>query len=123
LRSVFEPQAVPEDYVRRAAIRLVLRPKTFYSNARDLALLERFIAAQVPHYVELGTPTVIITGDRDTMVSPQINARALAATLPRAKLVLLKDIGHMPHHAAPEIVAAAIDELVPAAAPLRALTR
>jgi pimeloyl-ACP methyl ester carboxylesterase len=112
-RSVFEPQAVPEDYLRRAAILLVLRPKTFYSNARDLALLERFIAAQVPRYVDLRTPTIIITGDCDTVVSPQINARALAATLPCAKLVLLKDIGHMPHHAAPEVVVTAIDELLP----------
>jgi pimeloyl-ACP methyl ester carboxylesterase len=115
-RSVFEPQAVPQDYLRRAAILLALRPKTFYSNARDLALLESFIAAQVPRYVELRMPTVIITGDRDTLVSPQINARALAATLPCAKLVLLKDIGHMAHHAAPDVVAAAIDELAPSAA-------
>jgi pimeloyl-ACP methyl ester carboxylesterase len=112
-RAVFEPQPLPADYLRRAAIRLVLRPKTFYSNALDLALLERFITAQVPRYVDLRTPTVIITGDRDTMVSPQINARALAAVLPRAKLVLLKDIGHMSHHAAPDVVAAAVDELLP----------
>jgi pimeloyl-ACP methyl ester carboxylesterase len=111
-RSVFEPQSMPADYVRRAAIRLVLRPKPFYSNARDLALLKGFITDQVPRYAELRTPTVIITGDRDTMVSPDINARALAATLPRAKLVLLKDIGHMPHHAAPDIIMAAMDELV-----------
>jgi pimeloyl-ACP methyl ester carboxylesterase len=115
-RSVFEPQAVPADYLRRAGILLVLRPKTFYSNARDLALLESFIRTQVPRYADLRTPTVIITGDRDTMVSPQINARALAATLPSAKLVLLKDIGHMSHHAAPEAVAAAIEELIPSAA-------
>ena len=114
-RTVFEPQAVPADYVRRAAIRLVLRPKTFHSNALDLALLERFITAQVPRYAELRAPTVIITGDRDTMVSPQINARALAAVLPRAKLVLLKDIGHMSHHAAPDVVAAAVAELLPSA--------
>jgi len=112
-RTVFEPQAVPADYLRRAAIRLVLRPKTFYSNALDLTLLESFITAQVPRYVDLQTPTVIISGERDTMVSPQINARALAAVLPRAKLVLLKNIGHMPHHAAPEVVAAAVDELLP----------
>jgi len=51
-RSVFEPQAVPPDYVRRAAIRLVLRPKTFFANARDLALLRNFIAAQVPSYAD-----------------------------------------------------------------------
>ena len=65
----------------------------------------------MPSYVDLRSPTIIITGDRDTMVSPEINARALAATLPQAKLVLLKGVGHMPHHAAPEAVAAAIDEL------------
>jgi pimeloyl-ACP methyl ester carboxylesterase len=115
-RSVFEPQPVPEDYMRRAAILLVLRPKTFYSNARDLALLESFIRTQVPRYGDLRTPTIIITGDRDALVSPEINARALAAVLPSAKLVLLNNIGHMPHHAAPEVVAAAIDELVPSTA-------
>jgi pimeloyl-ACP methyl ester carboxylesterase len=112
-RSVFEPQAVPENYVRRAAIRLVLRPRTFFANARDLALLKNFIAAQVPSYSSLRSPTIIISGDCDPMVSPQINACALAATLPRAKLVLLKGVGHMSHHAAPEAVAAAIDELAP----------
>jgi pimeloyl-ACP methyl ester carboxylesterase len=110
-RSVFEPQPVPEDYLSRAAIPLVLRPKTFFANARDLALLERFITAQVPRYVNLRSPTIIITGDRDALVSPDINARMLAAALPRAKLVFLKGVGHMPHHAAPEAVAAAIDEL------------
>ena len=111
---MFEPQAVPDDYLRRAAIALVLRPKAFFANARDLALLRRFIVAQVPRYAGLCSPTIIIAGDCDTMVSPDINARALAAVLPRAKLVFLKGIGHMPHHAAPDIVAAAIDELTPA---------
>ena len=115
-RRVFEPQAVPDNYTRRAAIRLVLRPKTFYSNAMDLALLESFIAAQVPRYVYLRIPTVIVTGGRDTMVSSQINAHALAATLPCAKLVLLNNIGHMSHHAAPDVVVAAVDELMSRAA-------
>jgi pimeloyl-ACP methyl ester carboxylesterase len=112
-RSVFEPQAVPEDYIRRAAIRLVLRPQTFFANARDLALLKDFIVAQVPRYTDLRSPIIIITGDRDTMVSPEINARALAATVPRAKLVFLPGVGHMPHHAAPDAVIAAIEELAP----------
>jgi pimeloyl-ACP methyl ester carboxylesterase len=116
LRSVFEPQVVPADYRHRAAIQLVLRPRTFYCNARDLSLLESFITAQVPRYVDLNMPTVIIAGDRDTMVSPQINALALAATLRSAKLILLKDVGHMPHHAAPEVVASVVRELVPALA-------
>jgi pimeloyl-ACP methyl ester carboxylesterase len=112
-RSVFQPQPVPNDYLRRAAIRLVLRPKAFFANARDLALLNSFIAAQAPRYAGMRPPTIIITGDCDTMVPPEINARTLAAELPHAKLVFLKGVGHMPHHAAPETVAAAIDELVP----------
>jgi pimeloyl-ACP methyl ester carboxylesterase len=45
--------------------------------------------------------------------SPDINARALAAALSRAKLVFLKGVGHMPHHAAPDTVVAAINELAP----------
>src|SRR6185295_4216539 len=102
------PQAVPENYLRQAAIRLVLRPKTFFANARDLALLRNFIIDQVPSYADLHSPTIIISGDRDTLVSPKINACALAAVLPRAKLVFLKGVGHMPHHAAPEVVAGAI---------------
>ncbi len=110
-RTVFAPQPVPDDYVRRAAIRLVLRPKTFFANARDLALLKSFIAAQVPSYADLRSPTIIMTGDRDTMVSPKINACAFAATVPGAKLVFLNGVGHMPHHAAPQAIAAAIDEL------------
>lgn len=110
-RRLFAPQAAPEDYLRRAAIRLVLRPKTFFANARDLALLESFIVTQVPRYADLSLPTIILTGDHDATVSPKINACALAATLPRARLVVLKGVGHMPHHAAPEAVAAAINEL------------
>jgi hypothetical protein len=57
----FEPQAVPKNYLPRAAIRLVLRPKTFRSNPRDLSLLKEFIIGQVPRYGDLCTPTVIIT--------------------------------------------------------------
>jgi hypothetical protein len=96
----------------------VLRPKTFYANARDLSLLEDFVKNQAPRYAELRTPTVIISGERDNLVSPQINARALAAAVPGSRLVLLKNVGHMPHHAAPKVVAAAIAALMPKSQPL-----
>jgi pimeloyl-ACP methyl ester carboxylesterase len=111
VRGVFAPGVMPTDYVRRAAIVLVLRPTTFLANARDVKLLNSFVAAQAPRYAEITTPTMIITGDNDATVSPQIHSRALAATLPRARLVVLKGVGHMPHHHAPEVVIAAIEEL------------
>jgi len=103
---------VPDDYLRRAAIRLVLRPKTFFANARDLALLKNFIAAQVPSYVDLRSPTIIITGDRDTIVSPQHHAMRLAAAVSGAKLEVLPGFGHLLHHAAADRVVAAVEELM-----------
>jgi len=114
--TVFAPQAAPADYADRAAIALVLRPQTFLANARDVVGLNAFVTRQAPRYAAIKAPTVIITGDRDTVVSPEIHARALAAKLPHSKLVVLDGVGHMPHHAAPDRVVAAIDEVAAQAA-------
>jgi len=110
-RGVFAPAAMPDGYIDRAAIKLVLRPTTFFNNARDVFLLKAFVTQQAPRYAGLSAPTVIITGDHDTTVSPDIHSRTIAKVLPNAKLIVLKDVGHMPHHVASDVVVAAIDEL------------
>ena len=115
--GAFAPQQKPDDYVRRAAISLVLRPSEFIANACDVAGLKAFVTAQAPHYRELRMPTVIITGDRDRTVSPVIHSRAMAAMLPHARLIVLKGMGHMPHHAASGVVIDAIDQLAATATP------
>ncbi len=109
--SVFAPQSAPADYVRRAAIRLLLRPAQFVANAQDIAALKAFVAAQVSRYAEIGVPTIIVTGSADGTVSPQLHARAFAAAVPRARLVMLAGIGHMPHHVEPDQVVAAVEHL------------
>lgn len=109
--SVFAPQSAPADYLRRAAIRLVLRPAEFLANAHDMAALKAFVTAQVQRYGEICVPTTVISGDRDTTVSLETHARAAVALIPGAKLIVLEGVGHMPHHAAPEAIVAAIDEL------------
>jgi pimeloyl-ACP methyl ester carboxylesterase len=109
--SVFAPQPAPADYVRRAAIRLLLRPSQFVANAQDIAALKAFVAAQVPRYGEIGVPTIIVTGTADMTVSPYLHARAFAAAVPSARLVMLAGIGHMPHHVDTNKVIAAVDQL------------
>jgi pimeloyl-ACP methyl ester carboxylesterase len=109
--SVFAPQLPPVDYVRRAAIRLLLRPAQFLANAQDIAVLKPFVAALAPRYGEIGIPTVILTGTADTTVSPQIHARTIAAAMPHARLIMLAGIGHMPHHVATDAVIAAVAQL------------
>jgi pimeloyl-ACP methyl ester carboxylesterase len=112
--AAFAPQRVPDHYIRRAAISLVLRPKQFLANARDVANLKDFVAAQAPRYRNLRTPTVVLTGDRDRTVSPVIHSRAVAAALPNARLIVLEGVGHMPHHTAADVIIAVIDQLVTA---------
>ena len=111
IAGVFTPQRPPPDYARRSATRLVLRPAEFTANAQDIAGLKPFVTAQVPRYRAIAAPTVIISGARDTVVSVNLHARAVATLIPRAKLVLLEGVGHMPQHAAAEAIVKAIDEL------------
>jgi pimeloyl-ACP methyl ester carboxylesterase len=73
--------------------------------------LKPFVAGQAPHYGEIQTPTTVITGDVDNTVSHRIHAEVIGAMLPRGTLIVLPGVGHMPHHAAPEMVIKAIDEL------------
>ncbi len=112
VRGAFVPQTPPPDYLTRSAAWLLLRPRCFLANARDVAGLQGFLAAQAPRYGTLRIPAVVISGDRDPIVAPRQHAMAFAAAQPGAKLVLLPGVGHMPHHAEMQRVVAEIDELV-----------
>jgi pimeloyl-ACP methyl ester carboxylesterase len=110
-RAVFLPQQMPDGYLARAGIRLLLRPAEFVANAQDVAALKAFVTAEVPHYRDLAMPTVVLTGDADATVSPTLHSRAIADVLPDARLVILPGIGHMPQHVATDEVIAAIDSV------------
>jgi pimeloyl-ACP methyl ester carboxylesterase len=110
-RKAFVPQRRPDRYVAHAAIALVLRPAQFLANARDVAALKAGVAAQAPRYPAIDAPTVIVTGDQDRKVPPRNHSQALAAVLPRARLVVLPGVGHMLHHAAKDTIVDEIERL------------
>jgi pimeloyl-ACP methyl ester carboxylesterase len=110
-QSAFAPQQPPPDYLARTGAELTLRPSEYSANAEDLAQLKGFLSEQAPQYRTIEVPVVIVTGDRDEIVSPEIHAKAIAAILPHAKLVVLPGVGHMLHFAAPERIVAAIGEI------------
>lgn len=111
-RGVFLPQTLPDDFVRNTATPLLLRPREFLANARDLVTLKAAVREQAPRYAEIRAPVVVITGDVDKTVSPSIHSRPLAATVPDAKLIMLPDVGHMVQHAAPELVISEIGAMI-----------
>ena len=55
-RDVFLPQIMPDGFVRNTAIPLLLRPREFLANARDLVTLKAAVAEQAPRYpaIEIG---------------------------------------------------------------------
>ena len=109
--AVFAPQPMPDTYVRDTATALVLRPAEFVANAKDVAALLDSVQRQALRYGEISAPTVIVTGDRDTIVSPDIHSRTLAKQVPQAKLIMLPGVGHAVQHVAADIVEREIDLL------------
>jgi pimeloyl-ACP methyl ester carboxylesterase len=110
-RSVFLPQVMPDDFVAATATPLLLRPREFLANARDLVRLKQSVSEQAPGYRDISTPTVVISGDVDKTVSTNIHSRPFAATVPNAKLIVLPGVGHMVQNAATDLVIGEIERL------------
>jgi pimeloyl-ACP methyl ester carboxylesterase len=109
VRNAFLPQAMPENFVGDSATRLLLRPREFLANARDLVTLKAAVAEQSPRYENITAPTVIIAGDVDKTVSTNRHSRPFAQAVPGTKLIVLPGVGHMVQYAAPDLVIAEID--------------
>jgi len=111
-RGVFLPQVMPDGFVGDTATPLLLRPREFLANARDLVTLKAAVIEQAPRYGEIKTPVVLISGGVDKTVSTDIHSRAFAKAVPHAKLIVLPYVGHMVQNAAPERVVAEIEAML-----------
>jgi pimeloyl-ACP methyl ester carboxylesterase len=116
-RAVFLPQIMPENFMRDSATLLLLRPREFLANARDLVTLKAAVAEQAPRYSDIRAPVVIITGEADQTVSTSRHSRPFAAAVPGTKLIVLPNVGHMVQNAAPDLVTAEIEAMIGKLAP------
>jgi pimeloyl-ACP methyl ester carboxylesterase len=111
-----DPSVVPEHRLVEAAEEIALRDAQEWSREAGertaKALVASWwwgtspwaVAARVP------APTLVVWGDRDRLVSPRLAART-AATIPRARLLMLPGVGHVAQIEAPEAVARAVAAL------------
>jgi pimeloyl-ACP methyl ester carboxylesterase len=114
-RGVFLPQTMPDGFVRNTATPLLLRPREFIANARDLVTLKQAVAGQASRYAEIKAPVTIITGDADKTVSTDRHSRPFAAAAPNVKLIVLPGVGHMIQQAVPDLVIAEVEAMIAAA--------
>lgn len=116
-RGVFLPQIMPQDFVANTATPLLLRPREFLANARDLVTLKAAVTDQAPRYGNIKAPTVVISGDVDKTVTTNIHSRPFVKAVPDARLIVLPEVGHMIQNAAPELVMSEIDAMIDKLAP------
>jgi len=104
LIGTFAPSPAPEGHAEATGVGLLFRPATFRANARDLAHINPELLEQQQRYGDIATPLAIIAGDSDGTVRTSRHSERLAATAPDTRLAILPGVGHMPHHAAPDLV-------------------
>src|SRR5258706_2460708 len=111
-RGVFLPQVMPDGFVDKTATALLLRPREFLANARDIVTLRAAAKQQAPGYADIRVPVVVISGELDKTVTTNIHSRAFAKAVPNTKLIVLPDVGHMVQNAAPELVISEIEAMI-----------
>jgi HAD superfamily hydrolase (TIGR01509 family) len=124
-RKIFAPRPVPARFTTGFPMDLALRPQQLRATSQDTALMIPAAQGVAPHYDALTLPVTIIAGDGDAIVDTHEQSERLAQAVGQSVLRIIPGAGHMVHYAAPETIAAAIEDLAserpaPAAAELLA---
>ena len=103
-RKAFHPEPVPEDYVARSRLPLILRPSNWIANARDMMQVNPHLEMQEERYQDIALPTVFLAGKADTVVWTHRHSGQVAARMAHAELRLISGAGHNLHHHHPGAV-------------------
>ncbi|MFK7881945.1 alpha/beta fold hydrolase [Roseobacter sp.] len=109
--SIFAPQSMPKGYLEHIGPEMSLRRTTLRANAQQVNNLRPHIVEMAQKYPDLTLPVEILHGTEDTIVPLKVHSEPLAVLLPNARLTRLEGVGHMPHHAVPEVIVEAIDRV------------
>jgi pimeloyl-ACP methyl ester carboxylesterase len=110
-KEVFAPNSPPPDYIEKARILQALKPAAFRHNAQEIAALSNWAKTASLRYHEIKAPTVIITGDADKIVSPDVHARHLARGIKGAELLVVHNLGHKSDYIASDLATTAIEKV------------
>jgi pimeloyl-ACP methyl ester carboxylesterase len=106
--AVFTPDPVPPGYDAWIGTELTIRRTTLATNVAQVNALRAELVTMEPRYPTLTLAIELVHGDADTIVPIDIHSRPLSQLLPNATLTVLPGTGHMPQHAQPDAVIAAI---------------
>lgn len=108
-KAVFAPNPLPNGYIEKTHALQAISPGRFRHNAQEIAALSDWAKVASRDYRDIKAPTVIITGDADEIVSPQIHSRRLARDIRGSELIVVHNLGHKPDFVANDLAVAAIE--------------
>lgn len=107
---MFSPNPVPEHWLETFPYDLVLDPATMVAEGEDMAAILPGSLPGMINVAAVSTPATILIGTSDKIVEHSRQGRLLAGLMPRASLLELEGIGHMPHQAAQDALLDAVRE-------------
>ena len=116
-KTLFSPRPVPTNFKKMFSVPMASRPSQLKSVADDTVGMPGFAGDISVHYEGIQVPIRIVAGAEDKIVSSE-QSRKLHHSLSNSTLDVLPGVGHMSHHADPELVIRLIDELSNPARPV-----
>ncbi len=114
INRAFRPQTPPPGYIDYIGGELAVRDKTVQANGADLANTQTALRELSSRYGDLKVPLEVMHGDRDWLLGFDQHAGGIAQTAPDVRVSRLSGVGHMAHHARPDVLTEAIDRIAAA---------
>jgi len=108
LAFVFGPQEPQENYPVDGGGWLGLRPSHFYATVTDLIAIEHDLPTLEKRYGELQMPVGLLFGTADRVIDHRLHGLAMKERIVGLELEIVEGVGHMPHYAVTDRVAALI---------------
>jgi pimeloyl-ACP methyl ester carboxylesterase len=109
-RLMFAPGRMTPRFAREYAASLALRPSQLHASAADGVRMIPAALGLWRRYKGIYVPTVILAGAGDRIVR-RGQAERLQKAVPGSVVRVVPGVGHMLHHAVPDLVAGVIDEM------------
>lgn len=110
--AMFSPQAPPPQFSGTFPTDQAGERRRLRTTGREAAWLVPDLVRSALGYATCRVRMEVVAGDRDRIVNPRLHARPLATCLPQANFTTAPGVGHMVHHARPDLVVAALRNLV-----------
>jgi pimeloyl-ACP methyl ester carboxylesterase len=103
-KKLFAPRTPPKAFLEAYSVAMATRPSQLGSVAFDTVEMPIAAGRLVSRYAELLIPVVLIAGASDKIATLAHQSRRLNDELHNSTIDEVPDVGHMVHHAHPELV-------------------